>query len=448
MRPKVFTCVTAITAIFTFVTLIQPAAAQDTNSSQPVRYYVFNLGDPGGGNTAMAASVNNIGWIAGDSFEPGNSSEHAFLWLGTPIDLGTLGGPNSAVAWPNKNNRGQLAGIAETADTNPLNEAWSCASANFPTIDNHICYGFLWEAGVMTALPPLSGGLDSYAAGINNFGQVAGWAENGVHDPTCDDNPPFNQVLQFEAVVWGPKIGEMAELSPLSPDPDSAATAINDNGQIIGISGLCSNAVGGTSAEHAVLWESKDSHPINIGNFDGGKAWNTPTAINDQGQVVGFGNQKGSAATEFNPIAFIWDKQKGIQAIDPIGDDKNSIAWGINKHGVVVGQSAGGTNDPAGRAFIYENGRAVDLNTLIQADSSLYLELANDINSRGEIVGFAEDTKTGTTVAFLAVPVYGSNNATATAKADESNFHDTVFSESTRRPFAGTFSRFLAADSR
>jgi probable HAF family extracellular repeat protein len=431
MRPKVLAC-TAITAISMLAMSVRLAEAQQERQ-QPPRYYVFNLGDPGGGNSAAAASINNIGWIAGDAFQTGNANEHAELWVGTPIDLETLGGPNSAVAWPSKNNRGQIAGIAETADMNPLNEAWSCAQANFPTITNHVCFGFLWEDGVMTALPPLPGGIDSYAAGINNKGQVAGWAENGVHDPTCNNTPPANQVLQFEAVVWWPDLGEMAQLSPLAPDPDSAATAINDKGQIVGISGLCSNAVGGTSAQHAVLWEDKNAPPINLGNFDGGLAWNTPTALNNRGQVVGFGNQQGSPANSFNPIGFFWEKEHGIQPIPPIGDDKQSWAWGINERGQVVGQSFN-LNTGAARAFLYERGELTDLNTLIQPNSSLQLLLANDINDEGEIVGFALDTNTNATVAFLAVPVYGGNQHVVRA---ENNFRGTA-----ARPFAERFSRF------
>lgn len=436
MRSKVLTCVTAITAIFMWA--ISARLAEGQQEEQP-RYYVFNLGDPGGGNSAAAASINNVGWIAGDAFQTGNSNEHAELWIGAPFDLGTLGGPNSAVGWPNKNTRGQVVGIAETADMNPFNEAWSCAEANFPTITNHVCFGFLWENGVMKALPPLPGGIDSYAAGINNKGQVAGWAEDGVHDPTCNNTPPANQVLQFEAVVWGPNPGQMAKLSPLGADPDSAATAINDHGQIVGISGQCSNAVGGTSAEHAVLWENKNAPPINLGNFDGGLAWNTPTALNNHGQVAGFGNQRGSAATAFNPIAFIWDRASGIQPINPIGDDTNNWAWGVNERGQVVGQSFGGADDPFGRAFLYANGMATDLNTLVQPNSSLQLELANDINDAGEIVGFARDLNTGATVAFLAVPVYGSNQNLARA----GNISRSMpVREGDRRPFAGTFSRF------
>lgn len=433
MRLKIWTYITA-TAAISALTLSLPAAAQSTK--QPARYYVFNLGDPGGGNSAAAASINNVGWIAGDSVETGNMNEHAFVWVGAPIDLGTLGGPNSAVAWPNKNNQGQITGIAETADLNPLNEEWSCAEATFfPFLDGHVCLGFIWEAGVMTPLSPLPGGIDSYAAGINNKRQVAGWAENGVHDPTCNSTSPVNQILQFEAVVWGPKLGEMTQLSPLAPDPDSAATAINDNGQIVGISGLCANAAGSTSAEHAVLWPNKYAPPINLGNFDGGLAWNTPTAINNKGQVAGFGNQQGSPATAFNPVGFYWDQQHGISAINPIGTDTNSWAWGINVHGQVVGQSLN-LNTGASRAFIYENGQATDLNTLIQANSSLDLLLANDINDEGEIVGFANDTTTGATVAFLAVPVSGGK--TSFISAGEAG---KVTPEGAHQPPAGNFSR-------
>ncbi len=439
MRSSILMIITVVVAISASTISVRLAQAQQ--SKQPSRYYVFNLGDPGGGTGAAAASINNVGWIAGSALQPGNASEHAELWVGTPVDLNTLGGPNSAVAWPNKNNHGQVAGIAETADINPLNEAWSCALANFPTVTNHVCNGFIWEAGVMSALPPLPGGIDSYAAALNNNGQVVGWAENGVHDPTCNNTPPYNQVLQFEAVVWGPKLGEMTQLASFGSDPDSAATAINDKGQIVGISGLCSNAVGGTSAEHAVLWQNKYTAPVDLGNFDGGLAWNTPTALNNHAQVVGFGNQQGSPANEFNPIAFYWTHEHGIQSIPPIGDDTNSWAWGINKRGVAVGQSFGGSDDPLGRAFIYQNGQLTDLNALVQPDSSLHLELANDINDEGEIVGFAQDTLTGATVAFLAIPVPGGNQSAPSRVEGHLRDNATL---SPRQPLAGTFRRFTA----
>jgi probable HAF family extracellular repeat protein len=389
---------TYFTAFALFASLAAPALfSQAANNNQPRHYYVFNLGVPGGGTIATPASVNNAGWVAGAAFQSGNTSEHAELWVGVPLDLGTFGGPNSAVAWPNKNNQGEIAGIAETSEANPLQENWSCALANFPTITNQVCLGFVWKDGVMSALPTL-GGYDGYAAGNNNRGQVAGWAENTVHDSTCV--PP--QVLQFEPVIWGPALGQLTQLPPLSGDVDGAATAINDQGQAVGISGICDQAVGRYTAKHAVLWENGVT--TNLGNFDGGVAWNTPTAINNRGEVVGFANLANTPSGELNPIAFVWTKSQPIQQLPLLGQDGNSLAWGINNLGQVVGQSVGATS---ARAFLYQNGTITDLNALTSPDSALYLLLANDINDRGEITGFALDSTTGDTVGFLAVPEPG-----------------------------------------
>jgi probable HAF family extracellular repeat protein len=427
MKPRILICITAMSLFFAGT--FQLAAQDKQKSSQPTEYFVFNLGAPGGGTIAMAASINNLGWIAGVADQTGNTTEHAELWIGTPFDLGTLGGSNSAVAWPNKNIKGEIAGIAETGEANPLKEAWSCALANFPTITNQVCLGFAWQDGSMYPLPPFPGGLDSYAAAVNNEGQIAGWAENGVHDSTCN----IPQVLQFEAAIWGPSLGQLTELSPLPPDPDSAATAINDRGQVVGISGLCSNAVGGTSAKHGVLWE--DGTPINLGNFDGGVAWNTPTALNNLGQVVGFGNQADTPSGDFNPIAFLWTKERHIQEIHPVGDDMNNIAWGINEREQVVGDSCTDSTLTNCRAFLWQDGLASDLNSLIQSDSSLYLVLANDINDRGEIAGFAVDSSNGSTVAFLAVPVQGRNSSASLASRAQSvsNLRNFVVPESLRQ---------------
>ncbi|HZW80860.1 MAG TPA: hypothetical protein VFF50_10335 [Candidatus Deferrimicrobiaceae bacterium] len=407
----------------------QLAAQDQAKDSQPANYYVFNLGAPGGGTIAMAASINNSGWTAGSASQTGNATEHAELWVGSPFDLGTLGGSNSAVAWPNKNVNGEIAGIAETGEANPLKEYWSCALANFPTITNQVCLGFAWQDGVMSPLPPLPGGLDSYAAAVNNRGQVAGWAEDGVHDPTCN----IPQVLQFEAVVWGPNLGQLGQLHPLPPDPDSAATAINDKGQVVGISGLCSNAVGGASAKHAVLWEN--GVPVNLGNFDGGMAWNTPTALNNLGQIVGFGNQADTRSGDFNPIAFLWTKEHHLQKIHPVGEDANNIAWGINEQEQVVGDSCVDSTLSNCRAFLWQNGVSTDLNTLIQSDSSLNLVLANDINDRGEVVGFAVDSSNGSTVAFLAVPVLSGRGSSSkgTQTQRDGNLRNFIVPEAIRQ---------------
>jgi len=413
-------------AVLMLAGLCYPSGAKAQTAGKPLSYYVFNLGAPGGGAAAMAATINHRGWIAGDAFQAGNTTEHAELWLGTAMDLGTLGGSNSSIGWLNRNEKGQLAGIAETGQANPLGEDWSCALANFPTITNQICMGFLWQNGVMSALAPLAGGLDSYASGINNRGQVVGWAENGVHETTC----LTPQVLQFEAVIWGPKLGQITQLRPESGDLDGAATAINDQGQVVGISGICDQAVGRYSAKHAVIWN--DGVPTDLGNFDGGVAWNTPTAINSRGQVAGFANLANTEGGAFNPVGFIWSKGKGIQEISPVGTDANNFAWGLNDLGVAVGDSCTDNTFSSCRAYLWQNGVVTDLNSVIQPGSALYLVLANDVNDSGEIVGYALDNSSGDLVGFLAVPSNG-GNADQIAAAAPRNLQPSVLPERVRQ---------------
>ena len=197
-------------------------------------YSVVELGELGG-TAGSANGINERGWITGTDNLPGNLTTAATLWVnGSTVPLGNLGGPNSAVAWPVKSNNGVIVGISETADADPLGEYFSCYpffATGVPT--GQICKGFRWQNGQMTPLPPFPGGYSSYATGVNNRGQVVGWAENGIHDPTCD---PSFQILQFRAAMWEPN-GTMHELPPLPGDSTSAATAINDLGQVVGISG-------------------------------------------------------------------------------------------------------------------------------------------------------------------------------------------------------------------
>jgi probable HAF family extracellular repeat protein len=393
------------------------AAPRQAAAQTPRSYFVVNLGNPLGGPVSLGSSVNDEGWAAGGA-TTADSTEHAVLWLGTALHLGSLGGPNSNIAWPNPSTRGALVGIAELAAMDPNREGWSCAGF-FPTTTYHVCRGFLWRDDKMTALPTL-GGTNGYGASLNNRGQAVGWAETTVHDSTC--TPP--QILQFEAVIWGPNKDQIVQLPPFPGDPDSAATGINDAGQVIGISGICGTAIGEFSAHHALLWEN--GQPIDLGNF-GGVAWNTPTAINNRGQVAGFADLPGDEAGGLNPIGFLWTKQLGLVKLLPYPGDVNSLAWGINEQGTVVGQSIDSTGNS--RAVIWQYGvmtsaqgvLPVDLNSLIPADSSLYVVEVNDINDRGEISGQAcvvSDGVCGSEIpAVLLVPECAGADGTALALA-------------------------------
>lgn len=369
------------------------ASAAITGPQGGSGYVITDLGSLGG-TASAGSSINDRGLIAGLSNLPGDQTTRATVWRdGTAIDLGTLGGPNSAVLWPVKNDTGLVAGVSETAQINPLGEDWSC-SAFFPTVTKHVCVGFVWQDGVMRPLPTL-GGPDGFATGANDEAQVVGWAENTVHDPSC----VAPQVLQFRAVVWDLPHGNIRQLAPLPGDSVSAATAINDRGQVVGISGSCDVAVGAFSAHHAALWEHGKA--VDLGSL-GGSAWNTPMAINDRGDVVGFANLPGPDQSAPNFHAFIWTGHGPMRDLGTLPGDAVSEALGINNQGQVVGESC-----QAGfvgcSAFIWQDGVMTNLNALASGYTG-HLVYANDINDSGVITGQALDPATGDYLAFQASP--------------------------------------------
>jgi probable HAF family extracellular repeat protein len=390
-----------------------------------VVYRVVDFGSLGG-TSGAGNSINNARLVSGFSNLPGDETRHAAAWLyGLPFDLGTLGGPNSNVAWPVKNNRGVIAGIAETAKPDPFGEEWSC-SAFFPALTHQQCLGFAWRNGVMQPLPTL-GGNNGFATGVDRRGRIVGWAENTVQDSTC--NPP--QVLQFRAVIWGPRDDQIQELPPLGDDTVSAATAINDEGQVVGISGICSNAVGEYSAAHAVLWENDGVR--NLGNI-GGVAWNTPMAINRHGVVTGFANVPGGDPAAFNAHAFVWTQDAGMVDLETLDGDVYSQGLGINRQGQIVGLSCT-AGFASCRAFIWENGVMTDLNTLLAPGYANHLYFANDINDFGEITGQSVDAATGESRTFVAVPVSAGDTDVASfaARGGESSRPDVALPDDARR---------------
>jgi probable HAF family extracellular repeat protein len=366
-----------------------------------------------GGVSGAGNGINDRGWITGTADQTGDNVSHAALWVGSQItDLGALGGPtfNSAVAWPNKANNGVIVGISDTDRDQIPNDNFSCYpfyALGSPT--GKICNGFRWAGGAMTALPPFPGGLNSYATAVNNRGEIIGWAENGVADPTCDT---ALQTLQFRAVMWEPD-GSMKELPPLPGDSTSAATAINDWGQVVGISGACGIAVGGVSAAHSVLWQ--DGVPTEIPNL-GGHTWNTPTAINNQGTVVGFSLLAGQDGTR-NFEAFLWTQAGGLVRLGKLPGDIRAEALGVNEKNQVVGLSRGGPH--VFRAFLWQNGVMTDLNCLT-APGSPFLLFANDISDSGEISGELFDSVALFGPPFRGIPVLRGTGSACPADANGS----------------------------
>lgn len=383
--------------------------------STQVMYQIIPLPTLGGASAA-ANGINNRGLVTGTADQVGDNISHAAAWgdgFPTP-DLGALGGQtfNSAIAWPIKANNGVIVGISDTNQDQIPDDNFSCWPFYAPgSPTGKVCYGFRYANGAMTPLPPFPGGLNSYAAAVNNRGEIVGWAENGVVDPTCNN---ALQTLQFRAAMWAPD-GTMTELPPLPGDATSAATAINARGQVVGISGPCGIAVGSVSAAHAVIWQN--GVPTEIPNL-GGHAWNTPAAINNSGTVVGFSLPAGQDGTR-NFEAFLWTQAGGLVRIGKLPGDIRSEALGVNENNQVVGLSRGG---PHGRrGFIWQNGVMTDLNTMTVSGSP-YVLLANDINDRGEISGELFDPNaiatSGFGPAFRGILVFGPAGTTGQAVAN------------------------------
>jgi probable HAF family extracellular repeat protein len=125
--------------------------------------------------------------------------------------------------------------------------------------------------------------------------------------------------------------------------------------------------------------------------FDGGSF---ATAVNRRGAVVG-----AARTSPYDPDrrkAFLYEPAagKGKERRVVLGTlgGVNSVAYGINEAGQIVGEAEAQGGIP--RAFLYEQGKMRDLGTLGGSRSG-----ARAINERGQIVGWAE-TADGTARAF------------------------------------------------
>jgi probable HAF family extracellular repeat protein len=273
--------------------LLLPAGLGAQENSQP-RYRVIELG-PLGGTYSQPFYVSRRGVASGEA-SLANGNWHAILWLGPfKMDLGTLGGLNSS-AFGSPNAIGQVVGEAETAHSDPNGEDFCGFYASGAPLSGATCLGFLWQNGSMTPLATL-GGYNGSASAINNRGEVAGNAETATTDSTCPPYDPTQgqyQVLQDKPVVW--ENGHIKQLPTYGGDPDGFAIAINDHGQVAGASGACStfNLINGLylSPTHALLWDH--GRVTNLGSL-GGSFGNQAHGINERGQVVGSSDLAGDA---------------------------------------------------------------------------------------------------------------------------------------------------------
>jgi probable HAF family extracellular repeat protein len=327
-------------------------------------------------NCSSPGGINAHGEIVGSSengeIDPltGMNQSRPVRWKdGHIADLGTLGGNQGAAASINR--RGQVVGTATNAIPDPI----ACFGLGAQ------CRAFLWQDGVMQDLGTL-GGPDAFAILINDSGQIAGASYTNSTPPVTTD--PF---------FW--ENGKMTDLGTFG-GTFGYPLALNNRGQVVGQS----NLVGDLTA-HAFLWPGKDGNMQDLGTLGGSSG--TANAINEAGEIVGYSSPAGDQAF----LAFLW-RNGVVTNLGTVGGDLCSSGNAINSKRQVVGISIATCGNTGRRAFLWENGSMVDLNTLIPPGSGLQLTIAETINDRGEIAGNGTPQGCGVVEecghAFLLIP--------------------------------------------
>lgn len=192
-------------------------------------------------------------------------------------DLGT---PNTALVWENGvvTNLGAQLGSNEGSGASVINNAGQIAgTTRHPSTPAYTptTRAFVWQNGVMTDLGILPGGAGIFPDDINDNGQIVGIS--GFYDGTTGGGRAFlwqNGVLQSLGVL--PKRDTIRS-------QDSAAYAINNAGQVVGDSRVSQEE------SRAFLWQNGTMTDLGIlPNFDG--KWYRARSINNSGQIVGMAN--------------------------------------------------------------------------------------------------------------------------------------------------------------
>ncbi|EIP96976.1 HAF family repeat protein [Opitutaceae bacterium TAV1] len=364
------------------VALAGLAAAPPARADDTLRLHRIDLGpdyDTGWGTSTQG--INDLGQItlaaSLKNEEDYTKRDRLILWSedSGAVDLAASG--NSAYV-KSINNSGQIA--YSTPSTSPYSTwLWTPDTPNGTT-------------GTTRMITSESGSTSGPGSNIlNNSGQVV------AYSPT---NPGTGESA---SILWTPGGPDGAGTTRYL-DGFADAKALNDSGMV----------VGSDNGNRAAVWTEAGGVTI-IPGLDAYQ-YSNATAVNNNGQVIGYHHDE-----SYNTGAFVWTAEGGLVDLGNLGgvDPWNGTgiwAWvnDINDSGQIVGTSYGaaytlfddysesGVREAAERAFIWTaEGGMVDLNTLfadqlnllaleelVEGTSGWYmLREATGINAHGEIVG-------------------------------------------------------------
>jgi probable HAF family extracellular repeat protein len=270
-------------------------------------------------------------------------------------------------------------------------------------------YAYVWANGAYTPLGGVNDGNGPLA--INNLGDLAG-AGN------------------LRGFIY--RNGQSTDLGQLDPDPnyggDAFAYGINDNDVVVGEGYRPS-----INAYHAFVWSNGLIHDLTPAARD-----SSALAINNAGMIVGAYNQmaarwdaagnltvlpalagyiqSGAVAVDGNgdaagasvasgysyQVATVWSSSAtSATALPLLGIYPVANATGINDLGEVVGTA--GYFGLVYAPVLWQNGMAIDLNTLIDSTSGWSLGTPEAINDAGQIAGVG--ALNGIGHAYLLTPI-------------------------------------------
>jgi probable HAF family extracellular repeat protein len=304
------------------------------------------------------------------------------------IDVGTFGGPHAELNGPAVPITDRGA-VLGTADT-------TVADSDFPNFnpffspDPVLQHAFEWRNGKLTDLGALPGNNSSFVFEVNGRGVGAGSSETGALDP-------LTEYPAAHAVLF--KDGQVLDLGTLPGGHESLGIAINDRGQVAGfgnngvpdpVSIFASN--NWSTQTRSFVWQNGVMQ--DLGTLGGPDA--VMATLNARGQIAGdsYTNATSNPATGVPTThPFLWTNGH-MKDLGTLGGTSSGTTW-LNNRGEVVGQSnlAG---DQIFHPFLWDGERLRDLGTL-GGDFGAALR----INDPGDIVGYTTTPGDQTLHAFL-----------------------------------------------
>lgn len=223
-----------------------------------------------------------------------------------------------------------------------------------------------------TELAPLAGNSYSSAYAVNDNGVIVG--ESG---DAADAN--------IVAVYWPSGATASVKLTPLAAG-NSAAFGVNSRGQIVGEA----TSAGGNTVP--VYWPGTGSAPVALPLLTGGTG-GSAYFVSDDNTIVG---ESGTTGGAIRAVRWKIDPATGAAGnpteLEPLSGHVKSVAMGVNKDGVIVGESESVSGEI--HTVTWKEGSLLGISTgfdVTDLGTSGVSSSAAAINDDNWVVGWAND---------------------------------------------------------